>query len=221
MSKEKDFTLPESNLEHKSKSVIKGIAGGIIPFAGGLVGESLDLIWKTAYEKRLSEWRINVSTALSKVANQNVLNGLIDNEEFKSLMAESTIIALKNHQEKKLSAISNLLAKSTVSPLEYDFKKLFLNYIDQFTVYHLKTLNNIKKNLNETVANFLTVNDHKSKILEEIFYGENELCNQVFEELEAIKGLITTKKGPFLNFETTTYLSLSKLGEKFMSLVEE
>ena len=220
MENEKSLIPPNENIEHKSQSLIKGLAGGI-PFAGGLAGESLDLIWKTGYEKRLKEWRKNISNTLSSLLEQSTISELINNEEFKSLLAESSIIALRNHQEEKLNAIKNLLAKSVTSPLEYDFKKLFLNYIDQFTVYHIKALENINFNLNQTESNFLPINKHKSRMLEEIFVGEDEFFNQIIEDLQVIKGLIIVKKGPIKNYNTTTYFALTKLGYKFVKFIED
>jgi len=220
MSKKENIIPAKSNIEQKGQQLSKG-ALGIIPFVGGLAGETLDLIWKTGYEKRLDQWRKSISESLSRKLDEENLSILFDTDEFQSLLAESTIIALRNHQEEKLIAVKNLLINSTVSTIEYDFKKLFLNYIDQFTAFHLRTIGHIYENLKPDNKNFLSQNDHIQKILDEIFYGDEELRGQVFEELMAVKGLITKKKGPYAEFNTTTYYALTALGQKFMNLVLE
>jgi len=220
MTENEELIPPKPDNEHKGQQLSKGVLSGI-PFAGGFAGELLDMVWRTGYEKRLSEWRTDISIALSRKFDETNISTLIEDEEFQSLLAESTIIAIKNHQEDKLNAIKNLLVNSTSSPVNYDFKKLFLNYLDQFTMYHLRTIGHIYENLKPGNKKFLSQNDHIGKILDEVFYGDEELRGQVFEELMAVKGLITKKQGPFAEYNTTTYYALTTLGQKFIKLVLE
>lgn len=220
MSEKEKIVPPKSNFEQKGQQLSKGVLG-IVPFVGGLAGETLDLVWRTGFEKRLDNWRASVSEALNNKLDEETLLTVFDSDEFQSLLAESTLIAVRNHQNIKLKAVKNLLINSTVSTIEYDFKKLFLNYIDQFTVFHLRTIGHIYENLKPDNKKFLSQNDHIQKILDEIFHGDEELRGQIFEELMAVKGLITRKKGPYAKINTTTYYALTNLGQKFMSLVLE
>jgi len=219
MNDDRDLIPPEQDTKHKGQLVFKG-ALGAIPIAGGLVGETFDIIWKSGYEKRLENWRLAISKELSKKYDDSNIAKLARNEEFQSLVAESTIIALKNHQKLKLQAILNLVINSTESPIEYDFKKLFLDYIDQFTAYHLRSIGVIKENLNLIESNsFLTYNDHMKFILENVFHGDAELRGQVFEELMAVKGLITKKTDPIGKRGNKKYYCFTALGQKFVDLI--
>lgn len=214
-----DLEVPKEGRSHKAQVLIKGGLGGI-PIVGGTVGEAFDLIYKSGYEKRLKIWRESVSKKLIEVSASKPLDKLVVNEEFQSLLAESTLIALKNHQKTKLDAVLNLLINSTNSPVKYDFKKLFLNYIDQFTVYHLRSLGMIFENQKKINSKYLLASDQLHlKILNEVFHNDSELKNQVFEELEVIKGLIKIIKTNTKHFNTITLIELTSLGNKFISLI--
>lgn len=218
MIEDNNITPPKQDSKHKGQLIFKG-ALGAIPFAGGLAGETFDLVWKSGYEKRLDNWRIKVSEELSKKYDATSITKLTENEEFQSLIAESTIIALKNHQKLKLKAILNLTINSTDSPVEYDFKKLFINYIDQFTEYHLRTIGVIKENLSLIGSNkFLTYNEHMQFILNDVFHGDDELRTLVIEELMVAKGLIT-KKRESEKQNVEKYYAFTILGQKFVDLI--
>lgn len=211
---------PKPNIEDIGKSLSKGVVGAI-PFFGGLAGEVLENIWNTRSEKRLIKWRENISIALESKLDKSEIEALVDNEEFNSLLTEATIIALRNHQETKLNAIKNLLVNSTKSPEEYDFNKLFLNYIDQFTAYHLRILGSIQNNLLVEKSDFLSMNNHKQKLLTEIFHGDGELMDQIVAELLSGKGLISDTKGAFKGFNTTQYLNLTNMGKRFITMTTD
>jgi len=216
---EENLEPPGIDLKHKAKLIVKGGLGGV-PFAGGLLGEGFDLIYKSGYEKKLQKWRESITIKLIQIDNEKTIDNLVGNEEFHSLLVETSLIALKNHQQIKLDAISNLLISSTISPIDYDFKKLFVNYIDQFTTYHLRTMGMIIENERQKVSkNRLVFDQLHRKILKEVFYGESELKDQIFEELQIIKGLISKIKTNTEVYNVATFVILTKLGEKFAELV--
>lgn len=58
-----------------------------------------------------------------------------------------------------------------------------------------------------------------NKILKEVFHGESELKEQIFEELQVIKGLISKIKTNTELYQVATFVVLTKLGERFAELV--
>ncbi|MEM9361468.1 MAG: hypothetical protein AAGA43_02485 [Bacteroidota bacterium] len=213
-----NLKVPKQDNKHRAQLVAKGVLGAI-PIAGGAVAETFDMIYQSGYEKRLNTWREEVSNRLIKISKSISIEELSQNEEFQSLLTESTIVALKNHQKVKLDAVLNLLINSTESPLEYDFKKLFLNYLDQFTSYHLRTLGVVFENekLFKT-DNYQYAHDLHELIKKEVFHGDEELKGIVLEELEPIKGLIKHEKNRIKD-QTTSSLVLTNHGKRFIELV--
>lgn len=216
----KKINPPISDIEQKAQSLIKG-ALGAIPIIGGIAGESFDIIYKTGFEKRLNQWRISVSEVLNKLLEKQSLDSLAKDDEFHSLLLESTLVALKTHQQIKLDAVKQLLYNSTSSSTEYDFKKLFLNYIDQFTSYHLRTLGMILEN-----QELINSNDRldSSKLFEkincEVFHNDEQLMAQVQEELTVGKGLIKKKKIEHQD-KVVKYTVLSEIGKRFVDLIRK
>ena len=213
-----ELEVPKEGKSHKAQAIIKGGLGAI-PFVGGAVGETFDLIYKSGYEKRLEKWRIDVSARLNKLSDTVSISDLLKNDEFQSLLSEATVIALKNHQEIKLDAILNMVENSPGSPVDYDFKKLFLNYVDNFTGYHLRTLGLIAERHQQINEQNLDLEiNFPQKILEEVFQGDEELRNLIMEELKVGKGLIAFAFLEYVPSRPESYV-LSQLGIKFMKLI--
>lgn len=195
-----------------------------IPIVGGASAETFDLIYKSVYEKRLDIWRARVTRELNNQLEQNIsLEELIKNEEFQSILAETTIIALRNHQEKKLKTLLNVVRNSTTSPIKYDFKKLFIGYIDQFTEYHLRMLVFIADNEKlEGKTGHKNSSELRDLILEDVFHKDESLFSLFHEELEVAKGMFRYRtKSRTIEKGKISFMKLTEMGKKFIDLIED
>lgn len=221
MDKKEKLIEPVPDLEEKAQGLVKGALGGV-PFAGGAIGELFDIMYQSGYEKRLQTWRGDVSKRLNSL-REEVLKQLEQDEEFQSLLAESTLAVLKNHQEIKIEAIKNLLFNSTTSTVEYDFKKLFINYIDQFTAYHLRTMWMIFENNSLDKSKQLSCNELDEKILKEVFHSDEAFNHVVRKELGLGKGLVDSPYKEIIKYGhklKIRYLELTDHGKNFMTLIK-
>lgn len=110
---------------------------GLIPF-GSIVQILLNMI-TPPLEKRQEEWTRSVYNKLKE--HNRILSDLSTNQRFITIFLNATQIALRNHQEEKLSALRNAIANSVESP-SYDesMQTVFLSLIERYTAWHIKVL---------------------------------------------------------------------------------
>ena len=69
------------------------------------------------------------------------LEALQENEQFISVVAQASAIALRNHQKEKLNALRNAIANSAIaSNLNDDLELTFIRFIEELTPSHLHLL---------------------------------------------------------------------------------
>lgn len=66
------------------------------------------------------------------------IESLKNNNEFLSIFVETTQYAMRTHQQEKLTAFHNIIENSILTSLEFDYQKIFLIYINDFTVFHIQ-----------------------------------------------------------------------------------
>lgn len=117
---------------------------GAIPVGGSAAVELFNAIITPPLEKRRREWMASVGDALtdlqSKVGSVDV-GRLAEDDEFVSLLASATQLAIKTHRKEKLDALRNAVLNSACGhrPSE-DVQATFLALIDRFTPLHLRLL---------------------------------------------------------------------------------
>lgn len=121
-----------------------GAALSAIPLVGGSVAELFNLVIAPPLEKRRDEWLLRIYSSLtelqSKVEGFKIEN-LTKNELFISVIMQATQLAVKNHQVEKLVALQNAVVNcaSNIS-IEETEQLLFLKFIDDLSVWHLRIL---------------------------------------------------------------------------------
>jgi hypothetical protein len=113
------------------------------PGVGGGLATIYDLAVPTPISKRRDAWIRSLGTAvdtLIKKSNDRTLETLIEDPEFVSFILEASHIAIKNHQEEKLTALQNALVNFYSEPI-YDKKISIISIIDSITSTHLLILN--------------------------------------------------------------------------------
>jgi hypothetical protein len=120
-----------------------------------------------------------------------------DSPTFQTNLMRSLQIVSRNHQQRKLIALRNLIANSALpNPPEEDLQSFFLSLIDEFQCWHLTLL--------EYCSNLDGL--YESKTLDDILPNldrHREYYNQVLKELSG-KGLIKLREA-YVNYEEKDY----------------
>ncbi len=121
----------------------RGVLSGI-PLAGGLASEIFNLVIAPPLTKRRDEWMESIARGLKEL-EENIggfkIKELSKNESFLTTLMHSTHLALRNHQKEKLEALRNAVLNSALpNATEEDMQILFINFIDELTLWHLRVL---------------------------------------------------------------------------------
>lgn len=116
---------------------------GTIPLAGAAASEMLGLLIASPLEKRREKWMTEVGEKLKELEEKKLisLEGLSSNEQFVDTVLQVTTLAIKTSEEEKILAFKNAIINTALneSPNKI-LSQVFLNYIDTFTVWHIRLL---------------------------------------------------------------------------------
>lgn len=137
----------KTELKNTGGDVAHAVVSGVLscaPFIGGAASEIFNLILASPLEKRRDKCLIFVYDALQQlektVAGFN-MEELKNNEVFISSMMQGIQIALKNHEEEKLSYLRNAVINSiTQDQIDDTEKMMFLHMIDNYSALHINIL---------------------------------------------------------------------------------
>jgi len=115
-----------------------------IPVAGGPLQVLFETVFSAPLEKRKQEWLERLADVVNELERR--IDGftpakLAENQTFITVALQATQVALRNHQEEKLSALRNAVLNSALpNPPEEDQQLIFLRLVDQLTSWHLRVL---------------------------------------------------------------------------------
>lgn len=161
--------IPKSNKLDKTHTGIK-ILLNLVPLGGGSLAEIFNVIIAPPIEKRRDEWYLEILVALEKLEKENkgIVNKLINNEEFCSLLISATLSAYKTHIKEKRVILKNALINSIKIEIDFDFKQIYLDFINDLTINHIQILEFIRNNEDK----FKSANDYQ--IIYNAYYS---ICN--------------------------------------------
>lgn len=142
-----ELQAPLDEGEGRDMMVVK-IALGFVPWVGGALSEVVGHI-NNNLARRQEFWMVQVSEAINALQNRSDLSidDLMKNEAFTSFLLQATPIALRNHQQAKISVLKNaLISVGNPEFSDEDLAFQFLRYIDEITVSHFSILKYIFKN---------------------------------------------------------------------------
>ena len=183
--------------------LIKG-ALGIIPYAGGGLSEIYNALVIQSFDKRVNDWREVVSQQLEVLLknDENKLSEILSNEEFHSMIIQTSIAAYKTHQEEKRKMLLNALFNSTNHIGRYDVNEMYVKLIDELSLSHLIILKLLYINYNEIkmIDNFEFLYKELLEFDDMLFLKNNGIdlliANKIIKELES-KGLLLSSEGVF------------------------
>jgi hypothetical protein len=122
---------------------IAKVGVGMIPLVNVPASELLNCLVTPPLEKRKNEFFEDVGRRLKDLEDQGVisLEKLSENEKFIDVTMLATQAALRTSEKEKRTMLRNAIIKSAkpVSP-ELAIQQMFINYVDYFTVWHIKIL---------------------------------------------------------------------------------
>jgi len=225
---------------HKSTKVLLNL----IPIVGGTAAEIFNSIVLSPIDKRRNEWMQEVVNALQKLeeSRTGIVQELANNEEFVTLLISASINAFKTHISEKHKKLRNGLINSLSNGFTYDINQVFITFIDELTITHLKLLSLINEcegqiiNLNkyQQIYDFLIQNDSgNDQVIEQmeittfrfllkdleskglLFISDDisEIENQVSEN----SFLITEESGS----DQLPFVRVSNFGNSFLTFIED
>ncbi len=197
---------PEKTTEDTAHAIVKGIVSAI-PTAGGPLSVLLETVFASPIERRREKWFTQLAEVISELEQQvadNTLEKLSQNELFITVALQATQIALRNHQDEKLSALKGaVLHAGFPEGPDAQLQLMFLQFVDEFTPLHLAIL----ALLNDPVR---WMEGHQipypswnmggvSTVIKHCFptlSGRSEIYEQIVRDLQT-RGLL--QQGQFLN----------------------
>ena len=129
-------------IENAAIAVAKGVVG-TIPLVGAMAGELLGLIAAAPLENRREKWMEEVGKRLQALEEKGELDlsALSSNDQFIDTVAQAATLVLKNSEEEKLKAFQNAIINTAIGESPNKARtQLYLQWIDWFTVWHLRIL---------------------------------------------------------------------------------
>ncbi len=136
-----DLTPPELTAKDGAHTAVKSVLGAI-PVAGSAAIETFCLFVQPPLLKRQQQWMSDVGEAIHELQNKGIsIKDLQNNDEFIDIVLMANQSAMRTSQKEKLEALRNAVLNSALenSP-DISQQQMFLNYIDSFTVWHVKFL---------------------------------------------------------------------------------
>lgn len=116
---------------------------GSVPVVGAVAVELLQLLLAPPLEKRRTQWMEEVAQTLQELErNRGIrLEDLQANEVFIDTVLHASQVVLRTSQEEKRRALRNAVLNAALPHApEQSLQQMFLNFVDTFTVWHLRLL---------------------------------------------------------------------------------
>jgi hypothetical protein len=134
---------PRGSASDVAYGVVKA-AVSAVPVVGGSAAEFLALIFGPPLERRQHEWLQRLASAVGEL--QEKVEGLTpeklsENQAFVTMAMRASEIAIRTHDGEKLGALRNAVVNGLLPGSPEDMvQQIFLNYVEVFTVWHLRLL---------------------------------------------------------------------------------
>jgi hypothetical protein len=137
MSEKLDPIPQAANGDH-ALVVVRALMGAI-PVVGGSAVELFNAMVTPPIERRRRAWMESVSVAIRELYqnDSSILERIIEDEVFHSVLLDATWVAVRNHQSAKLAALRNAVVNAAAGQsFDEDWKLLFVRYVDELTPTH-------------------------------------------------------------------------------------
>jgi hypothetical protein len=203
-----------------------------VRIAAGSIGASelLNHLVAPPLEKRRDEFFKDVGRRLKNLEDRGdiSLEELQENEKFIDICLLATQAALRTSEKEKRAALRNAIIKSAkpVSP-ELAVQQMFINYVDSFTVWHIKILDlvNDPKGWAEK-NNYKFKDDQDTRIIDILedafpkFRGGRDFYKQFWKDLQ-FRSLVTVEDVQSEATDETLHKHITLPGKDFFIYIAE
>jgi hypothetical protein len=224
-----DLSIPEKSAGDNVNALVR--AGlGAIPIAGSAAVELFSSLITPPLESRRNIWMQEIANRITSLEKEKVIDisKLSKNDNFITIMMHASQIAIRNHANEKLNALRNAVLNSALpAPPEESKQLLFLNYIDDLTVWHLRVLvlfHDSRKwfKINEKNEPTFAITSNYEQLLLAAYpelRGNDELFDIIDKEL-ANKGLFSsTGLRPMMSRDAAFQKRTTTLGDQFIKYI--
>lgn len=218
---------PPSGTQGDTAHLLARVGISAIPGIGGTALEMFNALIVPPLERRRNEWieqmALVVESLNSRVSN---LEDLKINDDFIDAVIKASRIAVSNNQQEKIEALKNAVVNSALpgSP-DRSLQQVFFNYVDIFTIFHLKILDLFSRQEKLTSLFQRGSGDSSAAYFINIeipeLSHENDLTNFVWTDLNT-KGLLKSGQPLITPRGGNGYLVIkhtTDFGDKFLSFI--
>ena len=133
---------PEQSKAYQALSKTVEAAAGMVPFVGGALGVAVAHFFGAAYERRLDEWRTELTEAIQYLTEHDGVSveDLADDDGFLDAVATATRIAGTTGSKEKRRYLRNALINVGSGTALGDKQAVYLRYVDELTPAHMQML---------------------------------------------------------------------------------
>jgi hypothetical protein len=144
--------VPQSDVDDAGHTAVTLVLG-MIPFAGGMAVEGFKQAVPPPIERRRDKWMQCVSDSIRELQARKgfTIEELRNNDEFISLLLQTTRAALNSHLTAKHALLKNALVNAMSLDMAFDSKQLLVSMVDRFTPSHVAILSIVNRTKNLTV----------------------------------------------------------------------
>lgn len=135
--------IPEIDNKDLAHNIMRaGI--NLIPGVGGSLATVFETVFSAPIDKRKEEWLVSLAKTvdeLCEIVENLSLEKLSKDEEFVSIILQTSNIAIRMHEKEKLIKLRNAVKNSILIENIDEIKKvIFIRIIDQVTLLHFRVL---------------------------------------------------------------------------------
>ena len=215
----------ESTGDHIHRVARAGLS--LIPYVGGPAVELFNWLVAPPLGRRRDEWLNGLAERLDNLGQEDRINfsDLKDNDEFISTVMQASSVAIRNHQQEKIDALRNAVLNTAIGQAPEDsIREMFVAFVDNLTVLHLRTLKAFYDNDNgktgrkriETTVSHIA--EHAVRLVPDLS-GQDELSVLLVDDL-CRRGLLFWNRGGGVMIDAPRK-QVTDLGRQFLSFISE
>jgi len=196
-----------------------------MPGVGGPALELFNAVIAAPIERRRNDWLNDLAERLNRLEQEKRLKveDLRKNDEFISAVMQATTVAVRNHHQEKIDALRNAVLNSALGQCSSDVKSaMFLAFVDQFTVWHLRVLKELFEFESHGQARIpnTSIETIAEAVMKRIadLRGQQALAETVVEDL-CRKGLLFWNAGKLATYIPRGTSQVTQLGVEFLKYV--
>lgn len=202
------------------------VALSAIPGIGGPALELFNAAIAQPIEQRKNAWLNDLAQRLDTLEREKRLKieDLGKSDEFISAVMQASSAAIRTHHQEKLDALRNAVLNSALGQCPTDVNSaMFLAFVDQFTVWHLRILKELSEHespqgMNRTPKTSIAeITEVAVKRIAEL-QGQKALAEIVVEDL-CRKGLLFWNGGRGGIYIPNGTSQITPLGQEFLAYV--